>query len=268
MAGLASLTLLAGIGLLASPTSAQVGSPGAQGGGPAGGAVVDQQVRVGVLGDFESDSIAELLDGGCVSATPITWDDDMSPYDVIVVNRPGDPGQDVFLQFLDDTDANGTGVVFLDTFSTLGNGVWLLWQYANNPSSRGTGFGSAIPYLFYEVVEEHPILEGYAADDEVIFEDTGSSMDHAWFGGYEGEGRVVVANAGRSDAGVLGAGIGAEDRANNRHVLLSMHASGPFSGPRFWESEGGFGVFRNSLFWAGLPECPTVDGGLVPGQVG
>jgi subtilisin family serine protease/N-acetylneuraminic acid mutarotase len=225
-------------------------------------------VSIGILGEDSADPLGAYLAGQGIPSTPVTWEDDLASYDVIVINRPGDPGQAAFLDFLDATDASGTGVVFLDTWSTLGNGVWLLWQYVGNPSSRGTGFSSAIPYIYYEVLAEHPVVDGFAVGDEIVLAETGDK-DHAWFGGYEGEGRTVIADAGRADTGIVGEGIGVQERANNRHVLLSMHASGPFSGPRFWHPDGG-ATFVESIGWAAQDasfECLTVDGGLVLGHV-
>jgi subtilisin family serine protease/N-acetylneuraminic acid mutarotase len=234
--------------------------------------------KIAVMSDPSADPITGFLAGQGIPATKVSWGDDISPYDVIVINGApaaeggGDPGQQAFLQFLADTDAAGTGVVFLDQWSTAGrgNGVWLLWQHLGNPSTRGTGFSSSIPYLYYEVVQEHPVLEGFEVGDEVVFDSVSGSKDFAWFGGYEGEGRQVIANAGRADTGVVGQGIGVQERENNRHVLLSMHGSTPFNGPRFWHQDGKQ-VFLNSLEWAAgedVPfECQLVEGGLVLGQV-
>jgi subtilisin family serine protease/N-acetylneuraminic acid mutarotase len=222
---------------------------------------------IGVLGD-QNGLLGDYLDSQGIPSTELAWGDDMSTYDAIIVNRPGNPGQEVFDQFLADTDAAGTGVVFLDTWSNSGNGIWLLNQYAGNPASRSTGFSSSIPYLFYQVTQAHPVLDGFAVGDEIVLDDASFFKDHAWFDGYEGEGRTVVADAARADTGVVGEGIGVQERATNRHVLLSMHAAGPFTGPQFWHDDGAQ-VFQNALDWVSPAEfeCLTVNGGLVLGQV-
>jgi len=223
---------------------------------------------VGILGDFDGE-LEAFLDSRGIPSTPLTWSDDPTGFDVIIVNRPGDPGEQAFLDFLAATDASGTGLVMLDTWSTSGNGVWLLWNHLGNPATRSVGFSSSIPYLFYEVTQEHPILDGFEVGDEIIFEDApDADHDHAWFGGYTGEGRQVIANAGRADTGVLGEGIGIQERANNRHVLLSMHGISLFTSVDIWTDDGKQ-ILINSLGWAsrGSFECVALDGGLVAGEV-
>jgi subtilisin family serine protease len=233
----------------------------------AGGGQVDDHATVAVLGDFNG-LISTFLDGQGIPNHQIAWGDDISPYTVILVNRPGNPGQAVFLDFLDQTDASGTGVVFLDTWSTLGNGVWLLWQHVGNPSSRSVAFSSAIPHLFYEVTETHPILEGFSVGDQIVFDESDSDKDHAWFDGYTGDGREVVAMAGRSDTGVVGGGIGVQQRPTNRHALLSMHAASTFMEPDNW-TVNGRQLLLNAVDWvspdvpwlAFTPDTATLDPG-------
>lgn len=223
---------------------------------------------IGILGDQNGLIAAHLAEQG-IPTTPLAWGDDMSGFDAIVVNRPGDPGQEEFLQFLADTDAAGTGLVLLDTWSNSGNGIVLLQTHTGNPPERDRGFSGDIPYLYYEVVAEHPVLEGFSVGDEIIFDEASSDKDHAWFNGYTGDGTTVLANAARADEGVQGQGIAVQQRDNNRHVLLSMHAASQFTDPTNWHEDGAQ-VFRNALGWvAGDAEfaCNTIDGGLVAGQV-
>jgi subtilisin family serine protease len=223
---------------------------------------------VAVLGDLNG-MLGAFLDDNGIPSTEITWTDDPTVFDVIIVSRPGNPGQGVFLDFLDATDAAGTGVVFLDQWSTLGNGIWLLWQHVGNPATRSTNFSSAIPHLFYEVVEEHPILDGFAVGEQILFEDSTTFKDHAWFSGYEGEGRQVIGLAGRGDTGVVGDGIGVQERDNNRHALLSMHAPTAFVAPSNWSDDAGQ-IFLNAVSWvaAGAAfDCAMIEGGLVLGHV-
>lgn len=211
--------------------------------------------RVAVLGDFD-DKLTDELTAAGVDVEAHSWGTlgDVAQYSGIVVNRPGDPGEAAFLDFLDDTDATGTGILFLDTWSTSGNGIWLLNQYLSNPASRGTGFSSSIPQLTYEVVESHPVLDGYAPGDTLVHDASDSDKDHAFFGGYEGEGRLVLADAARSDQGVVGHGIGVQDRGTSRHVLLSMHAASQWAGPETWTGESRE-AFYSALDWA----APDVD---------
>src|SRR5690606_5020195 len=121
----------------------------------------------------------------------------------------------------------------------------------------------------YEVTQEHPILAGFNVGDQIIHE-PGQSAWLAWFTTYEGEGRQVLATVGRSDGTILGNGIGVQERANNRHVLMSIHSSSATRGPADWSAESDQ-IFWNALAWAapdsGSFECAPVDGGLVLGEV-
>jgi subtilisin family serine protease/N-acetylneuraminic acid mutarotase len=223
---------------------------------------------VGIMGD-QNGLLAAFLAAQGIPSSPLVFGGDVSAFDVIIVNRPGNPGQAAFLQFLADTDAAGTGVVFLDTWSTFGNGIWQLWTHTGNPATRNIGDGTAIPFLYYEVLQEHPILDGFEVGEEVLFEQSSTFHDHAWFGGYEGDGRMVIADAGRGDTGIVGSGIGVQERVNNRHALLSMHAAGPFTQPSFWSADGGQ-IFVNAIEWVAEGAsfgCEPVDGGLVVGNV-
>jgi subtilisin family serine protease len=222
---------------------------------------------IGILGDFQG-QLAGFLDSQGIPSTPFNWGDDVSQYDTIIVHRPTNPGQAAFVNFLNATDAAGTGVVFLDNWSA-GNGIWLLQVHTGNPATRSTAFNTAIPRLFYEVTAEHPVLEGFAVGEQVVFEETSQFKTHSWFGGYAGDGRMVIGNAGRSDTGVVGPGIGVQQRTNNRHVLLSLHAVESWVNPSNWTA-GGRQIFMNAVRWTTTGasfECNLVPGGLVLGHV-
>lgn len=79
--------------------------------------------------------------------------------------------------------------------------------------------------------------------------------------GYEGEGRQVIALAGRIGEGRFhGPGIGVQERDNNRHVLLSAHAGNISTGPSLWSAESEQ-IFWNAIDW-GTPgtTLPPVSG--------
>ncbi len=213
---------------------------------------------VGVLGTGSAAyaaTIGAYLDAKGIANEAIDWDADVTRYDTIVVNRPGDPGDARFRDFLAATDAAGIGVVFLDTWQNNGNGVALLVNHLSNPVSRSTGSDVMIPALSYRVTAPHPVLDGFAVGEDVVFDDTSLFKDHAWFTGYTGDGRTAIADVVRADRGVLGQGIGVQQRPNNRHVLLSMHASSSYTDPRAWTADAGT-VFLNALRWAGRVPDP------------
>jgi subtilisin family serine protease len=207
---------------------------------------------VAVLGDTDN-QLRDFLEGQGAQVEQVTWATlNVADYSAVIVNRPGDPGEAAFRAFLEATDAAGTGVVFLDTWSTSGNGVFLLNKYLGNPATRNTEDDTAIQALHYEVTTAHPVVEGFAVGERIIHDESSQYHDHAWFGGYTGEGRQVVALAGHDIAGNLGEGIGVQQRANNRHVLLSMHGASSFTGPEYWTDETAQ-VLMNSIEWVSPP---------------
>lgn len=247
----------------------------------------ESEVTVGVLGDWQ-DGVAAALDREGLAHETFDWGDDPSGYDVVVVNRPSDPGAEEFGRFLADTDAAGTGVLFLDNYSSFADGgffggsggIWLLQQHTGNPAERETVYsGSEVAELYYQVRAEHPVVSGFEVGDEVVFDDSDDVKVYAWFDGYQGEGRQVIADVGRSDGGAVGPGIGVQQREQNRHALLSMHGASSLlfwaepDSPQHWDprnwADPGRQLFRNALGWVSPVslDCVPVTGGLVLGQV-
>jgi subtilisin family serine protease/N-acetylneuraminic acid mutarotase len=231
------------------------------------------RVQVGILGDVGI-GLVDFLNERGIAVEDYTLNEDPADFDVIVVNEPGDIGPDFTHQLIEKTDAAGTGVVWLDTWSDghSGDGAtggWLLWKYTGNPSSRENGLSDTNPYIYYRVTQPHPVLAGFDVGRKVVVDNTTTWKNHSWFDGYQGDGRTVIANAGRADKGDLGPGIGVQQRANNRHVLLSLNASDTFSGPFSWTPDAGQ-ILVNSLEWS-TPDaslnCQPVGGGLVVGNV-
>ncbi|MFY1694587.1 S8 family serine peptidase [Solwaraspora sp. WMMA2101] len=225
---------------------------------------------IGILGD-DAGQLGDYLDAQGVPSTEVDWDTDVTGYDAIIVNQPSNPGQETFLRFLADTDAAGVGLLFLDTWSnTGGNGIYMLSQYTGNPGTRSSG----IVYdtegdLSYQVMQEHPVVAGFPLGGRIAFDETDNySKYYGFFDAYGGDGRMVIANAVTSEAGRVGVGIGVQQRANNRHVLLSMHAASYNTGPAVWHDDSAR-VFRNAVDWIAETEfeCLVVDGGLVAGFV-
>ncbi|WJK35529.1 S8 family serine peptidase [Solwaraspora sp. WMMA2065] len=225
---------------------------------------------IGILGD-EAGKIGTFLDDQGVPTTEVGWDTDVSGYDAIIVNRPSNPGEETFLRFLADTDAAGVGVLFLDTWSNVGgNGIYMLSQYTGNPGARSSG----IVYdtegdLSYQVMQEHPVVEGFPLGGRIAFDETDNySKYYGFFDAYGGEGRMVIANAVTSEVGTVGVGIGVQQRTNNRHVLLSMHAASYNTGPQTWHDDSAR-VFSNAVDWITETEfeCVKVEGGLAVGFV-
>src|SRR5699024_5222250 len=115
------------------------------------------------------------------------WEDDVTDYPLIIVNRPGDPGEDVFINFINGTEENGTGVLFLDTWSSSSNGIELSHLHLDNPQVRETDFAGSIDELSYAVTESHPIVGSLEAGDTIPHDFTTQWKDHAWFDDYTGD---------------------------------------------------------------------------------
>lgn len=175
-------------------------------------------------------------------------------YDTIVWGyNSSDPGQEDFDAWLAATDASGAGVVFLDQAFGTWQGIPSLSTYAGYPASTASTT-SAIGDVFYEVTDspDHPIFDGLDAEvgDQIeILENPWL----AWFDGYEtataGSGSTLadVGATGEPDT-LYGGGVGVEQRANNRHVLLSSHGSSVTVGPEQWTGDGDR-MFANALDW-------------------
>lgn len=190
-----------------------------------------------------------------IEAVHYDWDElDQAATHATVVLGYGTLGSDYdaarFQAFLDSTDASGAGVIFTDHAYTSGNGIRQLSAHTGQPAATDSDTaGSSSAEAFYEVTEEHPLLAGFAVGDRIPIDTNTHAKWGAWFTGYEGEGRRTIAGFGRTADGVLGGGIGVDQRANNRHVLLSLHGVSASRGPQDWTPEA-TDLFVNAVAWA------------------
>ena len=189
------------------------------------------------------------------------WDnlDDAAQHKTVVLGygtMSSDYDQAQFQAFLNATDANGTGVIFTDHAFGSGNGIKQLSAHTGQPASVGSNSsGSNSAESYYEVTAEHPILAGYAVGDRVVIDNSTQAKWVAWFDGYEGEGRQTIGSLGRTADGLLGGGIGVDQRPTNRHVLLSTHGVSATRGPADWTPEA-TDLFLNAIGWASPPPAP------------
>lgn len=158
-----------------------------------------------------------------------------------------------FQAFLDTTDANGAGVIFTDHANSTGNGIRQLSRHTGQPVSTGFnsgGTGQAESY--YEVTAEHPLFAGRQVGDRIVLDNGTQAKWLAWFTGYEGAGRQTIGVMGRTAEGGMGGGVGVDQRANNRHVLLSTHGVSATRGPGDWTPEA-TDLFLNAATWVSPP---------------
>ncbi|GAB3457652.1 hypothetical protein GCM10027436_62070 [Actinophytocola sediminis] len=154
-----------------------------------------------------------------------------------------------FQAFLNATDANGTGVIFTDHAFGSGNGIKQLSEHTGQPAAYGSSTASGSAESYYEVTAEHPLLAGHAVGDRIVIDNSTQAKWVAWFDGYDGDGRQTIGSLGRTADGVLGGGIGIDQRANNRHVLLSTHGISATRGPADW-TPAATDLFLNAITWA------------------
>ncbi|MET0134900.1 MAG: S8 family serine peptidase [Kibdelosporangium sp.] len=175
------------------------------------------------------------------------------PVVVIGYNTGASYNQAQFQAMLDATDASGAGVLFLDHPTGSLNGLPLLSRHTGRPEGTWSTAGWIDGEdLRYEVTEKHPIFGDRKVGDHVMLAPADSDLPKwaAWFAGYEGDGRRIIGALGRN-TGVVGGGVAIDQRAKNRHVLLSMHGADPAA----WTADAKE-IFDNAIEWV-APEPPV-----------
>ena len=210
----------------------------------------ERPAKIGIIGDI-GDQFVDFFTALGMPAEEIDFDAPAGNYDTIIVSYATDPGLAGFNQFLSNTDAAGTGVIFLDQYFGTHQGIRLLNRHTGNPASRAGGSVTS-PRSYYEVLAEHPILDGLAVGEQLDHDNTSTAQWWAAFEGYVGEDTQVIADYGIEGRGRMGQGIAVEQRANNRHVLMSAHGSSATRGPEEWTPES-TQAFLNAITWASPP---------------
>lgn len=222
--------------------------------------LLDPRDQVAVMGDRDESLSSLLRENGYYVENPDWWEvlNDPCRYRTVVVNHPPFPGTTTFNDFIAATDTVGTGVVFLDTWqhTFTGGGIYYLWSYLSDPPIRGYSYDTAATQVRYNVTQSHPILGSSGPGDLIVLENRTYWHDNAWFDLYTGENGTVIAQAATDSAGDLGQGIAVDNRANNRHVLLSLHGASFYVTPNDWTPEG-TDVFLNAVDWAKGTPCSS-----------
>ncbi len=196
---------------------------------------------VAVLGDFNSQLTNLLLADG-LGAEERGWDviADMDIYDAVVVNRPSDPGQSDFIDFLEAASDHEVRVVFTSSYSE--NWPWgisLLRWYLEDPDSEAFIWDAGDVY--YRVTYAHPIFDGFNVGDTITIVDTGE-RDHAWFSGYTG---YTIADVG-ADPGIRDAGVALGRYGDSLHVLLASLGPQPWTNLAHW-TDAAKQIFVNAV---------------------
>lgn len=207
-------------------------------------------MEVAVLGDYQSQLTNLLWENGIV-AYEKDWDivTDIYEYDVVIINRPSDPGASMFLALIEAADEHRVGLVFTSSWPGSGEsyGISLLQWYVGDPEGQGHTYGQGSVY--YQVVQEHPIFEGWNIGDQ-IYIITSGDRDHAWFWGYSGE---VIADIGADLTGIRGGGIAYKIlESGNKHLLLAGLAPQSFANTIHWTEKAKI-ILVQGVLWASKP---------------
>ncbi|MQA27033.1 MAG: S8 family serine peptidase [Micromonosporaceae bacterium] len=185
------------------------------------------------------------------------WDEleDAAQHTTIVLGYglTSDYNQARFQAFLDATDASGAGVIFTHQAFGSATGLNQLSRHTGQPETTGQNSGgSGSAESFYDITADHPIFAGHSVGDRIVLDNSTQAKWIGWFDNYAGDGRQTIATLGRSGDAIGGGGIGVDQRANNRHVLLASHGVSVTRGPADWTPEAGQ-LFLNALTWASPP---------------
>jgi hypothetical protein len=230
-----------------------------------------QPPKIAVVGDYMSRITSLLEEEGYLvdEYTDVPSILDYIPdYGTIIFNRPiyytyySD-----FMDFIDITDANGVGVLWLDSWASYTGGYWL-WLWYDWPPYRYPRYSTAYEHLYYRVLKtDDDIIPGWAVGDKIIHDQPPSFWhDHAYYmgvvdGDIPGVGTVkTLTNVGYRYSGYdydyyASQGIIKVTRPDNKWVVLSMHANTPWIDATMWTDDSKQ-VFLNSINWVARPMVP------------
>jgi len=236
-----------------------------------------QPPTVAVVGDFNN-RIATFLDqkGYMVGSYNRMTDviGDIPKYQTIVVNWPGYwewVDYSVFMNFISTTDANGVGVIWLDSSYAWFTGGSLLNYYLGWPYYR-YGYQYWAYYTYHRVYQaDSDIVPGWNVDDKIVHDTTSYYKMYAFYYDYRPDGYIsgigtvkTVADVGFNywgpdydypyEYGYRGLMKVTRD-AGNKWVVLPLHANTYYIDASHW-TEDSKTIFLNSISWAGKAAVP------------
>ncbi|GAB3598225.1 S8 family serine peptidase [Microbacterium tumbae] len=232
--------------------------------------------RVLVLGDNGGRTAALLGANGFVAESVPRLADaaDVADYDIVVWDAPQAVPDDELLSFIDEADAAGVGVVWLDQGSSENSGIGQLSRATGDPAGRAAANDRTLTSTGYRVLVDHAIFGGGVVSAEsltvgdVIAQNAveGGPKYYAWFEGLTGEAVSVLAETvttraveGQEPEIVrAGDGIAVAQRENSRHALLALHGSSPAVDTRTW-SLPSTQLFLNAVAWTAPVAAQTTE---------
>ena len=217
--------------------------------------------RAAVMFDFSGQLSTYLLSRGWYARGYRDWDkviNDLGFYDVLIL--AGEyvgtcelwPDRDTFEKLINKTYDLGIGIVFMNNYfeyryiKEYPYGINLLYYYFRNPRSIASSYDQGP--VFYQVIKEHPILEGYNVGERIYIVE-GGDFDYAWFSKWDGD---LIAHIGAEMVGVRGGGIGVKiTEAGTRWVLLAGLAPEVWTNMDHWTDDAKE-IFYRSVVWASV----------------
>lgn len=218
--------------------------------------------RVLVLGDNGGRTADLLSTNGFAaqSSDTLPADFEASDYEVVVWDAPTPVTAEGMAAFLAETEAAGTGVVWLDLGASDDSGISQLHLTTTNPGQRVSGNDRTLTSTGYRVLVEHPIFAGGSlSTDDVAVGDvlTQNAAENGpkFFAAFEdltGESVTVLAEAvtvaADGTSTDVGDGIAVLQRGDSRNALLSLHGSSAAVDARSW-SLASQQLFTNAVTW-------------------
>lgn len=249
--------------------------------------------RVLVLGDSGGSTAALLAENGFVAQSrpdlPANLGE-LRDFDAVLWDTPtGDTSDDRIQRAIAETDAAGTGILWLDLGASEGSGIATLSRMLGDPAERAVANDRAASAVGYRVTAGHEILAGGILTPDaiqpggIIVQNSAPTgpKNAAWFERLTGTESTVIAETvvQYSDSSTqpvttttqaLGTGIAVDQRANNRHAYLALHGTSAAIDSRNWSTPS-VQVLLNTVRWAapaalqapepeiGIPTKPVVE---------
>ncbi|MFC6752190.1 S8 family serine peptidase, partial [Halorubrum tibetense] len=210
-------------------------------------AVVDD----GTYGDdvFErlEDELSEMYDLSLISGSEAVDAAENGEYDAYVVQN-----MDADIEtFLDYTDDESVGVVWLDNWGSGSNAIEQKSDAVGNPASTDQAFTSPNPD--FEILEDHPVFDDLGEVGDTLPIHSATFADHTWFDDYEGDVIGHIQAGGVDD----GDGIAVDEDKNT--MLLSSFGSSLFVDSGDFSAEADT-LLGNSVEYVADGESPEQPG--------
>ncbi|QYM77032.1 S8 family serine peptidase [Leucobacter luti] len=225
-----------------------------------------------VLGDATGRTAALLADNGfAVEARPALPANlaELGAYDAVLWDAPtGDASRARIQEAIAETDASGTGILWLDLGVSEHSGLAALSRALGDPADRSATDDRSASAVGYRITAEHEILAGGLLSPDalqpgsIVVQNSATAGPKfaAWFGALTGSTPTVIAETvvQHTDTTVQpnavsttaqGSGLAVDQRAKNRHAYLALHGSSPAVDARNW-SPASAQLLLNTVKWA------------------